>query len=393
MKILVFNAGSSSLKYQLLDSAKKFTCLSKGMVDRINLGQATFTNSGETVPVKAKNHTEAVALVLKHLEKIGLVDDPGDIDALGHRVVHGGEKYRNATIITPAVIKQIQKLCELAPLHNPPNLEAIRACQKIFKGIKQVAVFDTAFHQTLPEKAFLYALPLEYYKKIGIRRYGFHGTSHAYVGHQTLKLLNKKQSKIITCHMGNGSSVTAILNGKSIDTSMGFTPLEGIPMGTRSGDLDPAIVFKLMEKLKLSAQRIDQILNKESGLKGVSGLSSDMRDLHEKAGKNAHARLAISLLAYRAAKYIGGYAAAMNGLDAVTFTAGIGENAWYLRAEICEYLTHLGVELDEGKNRENEVEISTPKSRVKIYVIPTNEEKQIAMETEKLLFPHTTKNK
>lgn len=372
MKILVINAGSSSLKFQLFQSDKNFLYLYKGIVDRI--GQKN-----------SPNHTEAVKLALKTLLQKKVIRNLNEIQAIGHRVVHGGEKYQNATKLTAKVIAEIKKLCSLAPLHNPPNLAAIIACSKAVKNVPQVAVFDTAFHQTLPEKAYLYAIPLQFYKKYGIRRYGFHGTSHQYVSRETIKLLGKKNAKIVTCHLGNGASVCAVVNGKSIDTSMGFTPLEGLPMGTRCGDLDPAIVYKLQEILKLSTKEIDELLNKKSGLKGLSGLSSDIRDLWKNYKKNRMARLALSILAYRTAKYIGAYSTAMKGLDAITFTAGIGENAYYVRKEILSYLPHLGVKIDGGENRKNSVQIQAKNSRVKVFVIPTNEEKEIAMETAAVL--------
>jgi len=372
MKILVINAGSSSLKFQLFQSDKNFACLYKGIVDRI--GQKN-----------SINHTDAVKLALQTLLRKKVIKNLGEIQAIGHRVVHGGEKYRNAAKLTRQVVAEIKRLCALAPLHNPPNLAAIMACTKAVKNVPQVAVFDTAFHQTLPEVAYLYTIPLQLYKKYGIRRYGFHGTSHHYVARETIKLLGKKNSKIVTCHLGNGSSVCAVLNGKSIDTSMGFTPLEGLPMGTRCGDLDPAIVYKLQEILKLGTKEIDELLNKKSGLKGLSGISSDIRDLWKNYKKNRLARLALSILAYRTAKYIGAYSAAMKGLDAITFTAGIGENAWYLRKEICGYLPHFGVKIDAAKNRKNSTQIQAKKSRVKVFVIPTNEEKEIAMETALVL--------
>lgn len=373
MKILVINAGSSSLKLQLLDSTKQFTCLHRDIIERIG-----FKGS-------IKNHTQALKIAVQGLIQKRILTSLQEIDAVGHRVVHGGEKYKSPVNITPGVIRQIKKLCKLAPLHNPPNLESIIACRKLLKKTPQVAVFDTAFHHTLPEKAYLYALPYEYYKRYGVRRYGFHGTSHAYVTRETNKLLGKKKSKIITCHLGNGSSVTAVLNGKSIDTSMGFTPLEGLPMGTRSGDLDPAIVFKLMELLHLSTSQIDEILNKSSGLKGISGLSADIRDLRKNYKSNRRAKLALDILAYRTAKYIGAYTAALNGLDALTFTAGIGQNAYYLRQQICNHLQYLKLKLNPQKNKNNAREISAKTSKVKVYVIPTNEEKAIAMTTAAIL--------
>lgn len=386
MKILVINSGSSSLKFQLFESSGGFACLYKGMIDRIGLTGTKFVENGkECETIAAQNHESAVKFAFSILLKKKLIKNPSEIKAVGHRVVHGGEKYLSATRITPAVLKQIKKLCELAPLHNPPNLASIMACKKILPKTPQVAIFDTAFHQSIPEKAFLYALPYEYYKRFGIRRYGFHGTSHKYVSTETAKLLKSKKSKIIVCHFGNGSSITAVEDGRSIDTSMGFTPLEGLPMGTRCGDIDPAIVFELQEMLKISTDEIDNILNKKSGLKGLSGISSDMRDLWAVCKSNPRAKLAMSVLAYRAAKYIGAYAAALCGLDAITFTAGIGENAWYLRKEICDYLTHLGVQLDAGKNKKNSLLISSNKSKIKVFVVPTNEEKEIALETAQIL--------
>lgn len=413
MKILVLNAGSSSLRYELFKvSLKKagetsgqknvgpknssshspvngrhsLTSLYEGMIDRIGFSDSV------------KNYDEALKKALNELISKNFIKNLDEIKAVGHRVVHGGEKYRNPVKITPAVIKEIQKLSRLAPLHNPPNLKGIRAVLKQLKAIPQVAVFDTAFHQTLEPKAYLYALPQKFYKNFGIRRYGFHGTSHFYVSKSAQKMLDKSRiakrqntnnlgnGKIITCHLGNGISVTAIKDGRSVDTSMGFTPLEGLPMGTRCGDIDPAIVYKLMEKLKIGTKEIDKILNKESGLKGIFEESSDMRDIWAKAQKqNKKALFAISYLSYRLAKYIGAYAAAMDGVDAVVFTAGIGQYAWYVRKETCSYLSHLGVALDEKKNRENQIEISTPQSKTKVYVIPTDEEKEIAEQTVNLL--------
>lgn len=363
MNILVLNSGSSSLKFQLVKTERNFEVLEKGLIDRIGLEKGD-----------AKNHNEAVKKVLALLKN-------KKVDAIGHRVVHGGEKYKNSTLINLKVIKEIRKLCELAPLHNPPNLAGILACKKYLPKTPQVAVFDTAFHQTIPQKAYLYGLPYSYYSKLGIRRYGFHGTSHKYVTDRAIKLLGKKNARIVTCHLGNGSSITASLNGKSIDTSMGFTPLEGLIMGTRCGNLDPAIVFYLQEKLKIDTDRIDEILNKESGFKGLSGISSDMRKIYEKSLKgDKKALLMIDLLSYQIAKYIGAYASALSGLDALVFTAGIGEKAWYVRKKTCDYLGHLGVKIDQSKNRGNEIRIHSKKSKVEIFVIPTNEEIQIAKE-------------
>ncbi|MBU1992267.1 MAG: acetate kinase [Patescibacteria group bacterium] len=365
MNILVLNSGSSSLKYKLFRGSK---VLESGLIDRIGL------ENGD-----AKNHNEAVKKVLLHLEI-------GKINAIGHRVVHGGEKYKDPVKINAKVIKEIKNLCELAPLHNPPNLAGILACQKYLPKVSQVAVFDTAFHQTLPEKAFLYGLPYKYYSKLGIRRYGFHGTSHKYVTHEAIKMLKKKNAKVVTVHLGNGSSIAASKGGKSVDTSMGFTPLEGLIMGTRCGDLDPAIVFYLQEKLKIDTDKIDEILNKESGLKGLSGISSDMRKIYALSKKgNKRALLMIEILGYRIAKYVGAYTAVLNGLDAIVFTAGMGEKAFYVRKKACGYLKHLGLKLDNSKNRRNALKIHASGSKVKVFVIPTNEELQISREVREVV--------
>ncbi len=381
MKILVLNSGSSSLRYELFSYHKSgknhlaIKSLREGMIDRIGF------------PDSVKNYDQALKKTLKELTEKNFLKTIDEITAVGHRVVHGGEKYKDPIKITPAVIKQIKCLSKLAPLHNPPNLKGINAVTKLLKSVPQVAVFDTAFHQTLEPKAYLYALPLEYYKKFGIRRYGFHGTSHLYVSREVQKILKKKNTKIITCHIGNGVSATAVKNGKSIDTSMGFTPLEGLPMGTRCGDIDPAIVYKLMEKLKVDTTEIDNILNKRSGLKGFFKQSSDMRDIWAAAKQNdKQALFTIEYFSYKLAKYIGAYAAALNGLDAVAFTAGIGEHAWYIRKQTCQYLQFMGVKINHQKNLKDKTEISTPESKVKIFVIPTDEEKEIAYQTVGLLF-------
>jgi len=383
MKILVINAGSSSLKFQLLDSNKKFEALYKGIIDGIGRKSCFIDAKAKskklTYKKLIKNHEQAVKEALK------IIGDE-EINAIGHRVVHGGEKYHDATKITPQVKNEIKKLSELAPLHNPPNLEGIKACEKLLRGKPNIAIFDTAFHQTIPEKAFHYALPDKFYKKHKVRKYGFHGTSHKYVSDETYKLLKSRNKKIITCHLGNGSSLSAVKNGKCIETSMGFTPLEGVPMGTRSGTIDPAIVFYLMEKEKIDTDKIDYILNKESGILGVSGISSDVRDIWAKAKKkNKKALFTLDLLAYKIALTIGSYAAAMDGVDAITFTAGIGQNAWYLRRDICKYLKFLGVKLDAKKNRKNEKLISEKSSKVKIFVLKTNEGLQIAREVFKIV--------
>jgi acetate kinase len=372
MKILVLNAGSSSLKIQIFKANKNFKSIYKGLVERIGKS-------------RIRNHEQALKILLEDALKKKSIKNLSEIQAIGHRVVHGGEKYVKAVKITPAVVDKIKELINLAPLHNPPNLAGILACKKLLAKIPQVAVFDTSFHQTMEEKAYIYPLPYRYYEKDDIRKYGFHGTSHSYISKETIKLLKKKNSKIITCHLGNGSSITAVKDGKSIDTSMGYTPLEGLPMGTRCGDIDPAIVIWLSEKKKKTPAQIYKILNNESGLRGISQLSRDMRDLHKASSSNKKARLAISILAYRTAKYIAAYSAALQGLDAITFTAGLGENAYYLRQEICNYLAYLGIKLDPVKNRKNALKISSKGSKVRVFVIPTNEELEIANETYKTL--------
>lgn len=369
MKILTINAGSSSLKYELFN--QKLESLDEGYIERI--GQRG----------KTKNHLSAVQEALNSLIDRGIIQELKEIHAVGHRVVHGGEKYSKPTLITSTVEKTIKKLSSLAPLHNPPNLAAIKACKKILPKAQHVAIFDTAFHQTLPPKAFIYAIPYKLYHRDGIRRYGFHGTNHSYVSKEVIKRLKKKNSKIVTCHLGNGSSVTAVLNGESIDTSMGFTPLQGVPMGTRSGDIDPAIPLRLARKQ--TPQKVDELLNKKSGLLGLSELSSDMRDLLKTRTKRKKSQLAIDIFCYRVAQYIAAYSATLKGLDALAFTGGIGENSGYIRQQICRYLTHFGIALDTSKNRANKTVISSSKSRVKVYAIPANEEKEIATQTLKFI--------
>ncbi len=389
MNILVINSGSSSLKFRLFENkGQDFKVLCKGIVDGIGLKTCEFRMENGKIKIAehvlCKGHKEALNMALNAMLKHQFIPSLDAIKAIGHRVVHGGEHYRKAVKITPHVIRVIRELSELAPLHNPPNLKGILACKKFLPKVPQIAVFDTAFHETLPPKAYLYALPYDLYKRHGIRRYGFHGTSHQYVTEKARALGAYK--KIVSCHMGNGSSIAAVLNGKSVDTSMGLTPLEGIPMGTRSGDIDSAIIFHLLKQHRLSADKIEKMLIHESGLKGLSGMSSDVRDLWAAVKKrNKRAILTFEILCYRIAKYIAGYAAAMNGLDAVVFTAGIGENAYYLRTQVCSYLRHLGVRLNEQKNRKNALIISTSNSKVAVLVIPTNEEEQIAKETHNVL--------
>lgn len=390
MKILVINCGSSSLKFSLINSQKSFQEEANGHIDGIALPSCIFifkkNNKEITTHIRVNDHQEAIKLALETLRKTKVIKDLKEIGAIGHRVVHGGEKYTAPTLINQQVIKTIKSLCKLAPLHNPANLTGILACQKILPKISQVAIFDTAFHQTMPEKAYLYGLPYNLYKNHGIRRYGFHGTSHKYVINEAKKLLKNKNPKIISCHLGNGSSITASLNGKSVDTSMGLTPLEGIIMGTRSGTIDPAIIFHLEQTLHLSSTEIYRILNNKSGLLGISQISSDMRDIYAACKKkNRFAILAIEILSYQIAKYLGSYASILGGIHGIIFTGGLGEKAFYVREKACNYLKFLGLTLDPQKNKNCEKIISTPKSKVKVFVIKTNEEKQIAMETNQVL--------
>lgn len=395
MKVLVINCGSSSLKYQLIDTVTK-SATAVGICERIGIdGRIKHTPVGGEKVMKDSpmpNHENAIKLVLEALtdDKHGVIDSLDEIGAIGHRVVHGGEKFASSTIITDEVVEAIKECNDLAPLHNPANLIGISACKKIMPDVPMVAVFDTAFHQTMPAKAFLYGLPYEYYEKDKVRRYGFHGTSHDFVSKRTYDLLglDKENSKVIVCHLGNGASISAVLNGVSVDTSMGMTPLEGLIMGTRSGDIDPAIVAHIMKKENKTIDEVQNILNKESGVYGLSGLSSDFRDLEE-ASDQGHKRATIArdVFCYRVAKYIGSYVAAMNGIDAIAFTAGVGENDWYVRKETCSYLGYLGITIDEEKNheRQKEIIISTEDSKVKVCMIPTNEELAIARETVALI--------
>jgi acetate kinase len=384
MKILVINCGSSSLKFEFFKTGKELTSLAEGLIDRIGESDCKFTfkSSDKNLGIKNKvrNHTEAVKLTFDVLKKTQVLTSNKEIDLIAHRVVHGGEKYSKPTVIDAQVIKEIKKLSGLAPLHNPINLEGILACKKILPRTKQIAVFDTAFNQTMEEKAFMYAIPQEFYKKQGIRRYGFHGTNHQYVTDTATKLLgNKPNLKIISCHLGNGSSITASIGGKVVDTSMGFTPLEGIPMGSRSGSIDPAIILKIQEIKKLTPKRTDEFLNKECGLRGLSGISSDMREIYDASlKKDKNAILTIDLLSYQIAKYIGAYSASLNGLDALIFTGGMGEKAFYIREKACSYLNHLGLILEKFKNQKNEQMISDRKSKIKVFVIKADEEYQIA---------------
>lgn len=396
MKVLVINCGSSSLKYQLIESDSKLV-LASGICERIGLevGDLKHTPAGGdkiVINTKMENHEVAVSMVLNALtdKEHGVISDLSEIQAVGHRVVHGGEKFASSTIINDEVVNAIEECNDLAPLHNPANLIGIRACQSLIKGVPMVAVFDTAFHQTIPEKAYLYALPFEYYDKYKIRKYGFHGTSHSFVSEHMAEFcgLDLNNSKIIVCHLGNGASITAVVNGVSVDTSMGFTPLSGLVMGTRSGDIDPSIIEFIAKKENKSLDEIMHLLNKESGIQGMSQVSSDFRDINTAMDEgNEKARIAFEIFVYRVVKYIGGFIAGMNGVDAIAFTAGVGENDPKVRHDVCEYLTFLGISIDEeaNKTRGKEVMISTPDSKVKVAVIPTNEELAIARETVALL--------
>jgi acetate kinase len=377
MNVLVINSGSSSVKFQLLDT-KKEVVLFKGHVDGIGLSSCVVKLNGETKKKRMNDHTEALEFILSNIPV-------SSIDAVGHRVVHGGEYYTSPVRISAQVIQRIKALEKLAPLHNPANLAGILACKKVLPKLPQVAVFDTAFHQTIPPEAFMYGIPYEYYKKYGIRKYGFHGTSHKYIMEQTCKLLGKKKINMVSCHIGNGSSITAIKNNQSIDTSMGFTPLPGVLMGTRSGDIDPEIIGFLEENEHLTTAEVKSILNKKSGLLGLTG-SSDMRIIHERATKgDTQAKLAIDILAYDVAQYVAAYAGIIGKLDAIVFTAGLGENAYYLREKIISYFNCRKVSLDKKKNKANATIISTPSSVATVLVVPTNEELMIAKETAHLL--------
>ena len=395
MNVLVSNCGSSSLKFQLINSESE-AVLAKGLCERIGIdGRLTYQPAGGEKNVSEKampTHTEAIQFVIDALTDAdtGVVKSLDEIGAVGHRVVHGGEKFAKSVVVTPEVKAAIAECNDLAPLHNPANLIGIEACESLMPGTPQVVVFDTAFHQTMPEKAYMYGIPYEYYEKYKVRRYGFHGTSHSFVSKRVAEIVGKpyNATKTIVCHLGNGASVSAVLNGESVDTSMGLTPLEGLVMGTRSGDIDPAIMEFIAKKENLDIAGIMNVLNKKSGVEGVSGVSSDFRDLEAaaKAG-NKRAELAIDVFAYRVAKYVGAYTAAMNGVDNIVFTAGIGENCALVRTKVCSYLGYLGITIDEEANgkRGEEIVISTPDSKVKVLVVPTNEELAIARETVALV--------
>ena len=395
MNVLVINCGSSSLKYQLIDSESE-AVLAKGLCERIGIdGRLVYQKAGcdkEITEAAMPTHKEAIQMVLDALvnDKTGAIKSLSEVNAVGHRIVHGGEKFASSVVITDEVLEAVAQCNDLAPLHNPANLIGINACKELMPGVPMVAVFDTAFHQTMPEKAYLYGLPYEYYENYKVRRYGFHGTSHSFVSKETARFLGMdlKNSKIIVCHLGNGASISAVKDGKCVDTSMGLTPLEGLVMGTRSGDIDPAIMEYIAKKEDLDIAGVMNVLNKKSGLEGISGLSSDFRDLTAGAKEgNKRAIAAIEVFCYRVAKYVGSYVAAMNGVDAIAFTAGIGENVGLVREKVCSYLGYLGITLDAEANAKSgdDCVISAADSKVKVAVIPTNEELAICRETVALV--------
>ncbi len=396
MKVLVINAGSSSLKYQLIDMTNEIV-LAKGLCDRIGIDnsfikQSRGSEEAVVINKELKNHKDAIEAVISALidDEIGVIKNMSEISAVGHRIVHGGEKFNSSVVIDENVMAAVRECIDIAPLHNPPNIIGIEACQQIMPNIPMVAVFDTTFHSSMPDYAYLYALPYELYEKYGIRKYGFHGTSHKYVAERASAMLDKPLSelKIITCHLGNGSSICAVNKGKSVDTSMGFTPLQGLAMGTRSGTIDPEVVTFLMEKENLDVKGVSNLLNKKSGVLGISGVSSDFRDLHAAADTgNSRAELAIQIFCYGVKKFIGEYIAVMNGVDAIVFTAGVGENNSVVRNMIVSDMDFLGIKIDAEKNklRGQEVDISTAGATVRTLVIPTNEELAIAKETVRLV--------
>ncbi|GAE25844.1 acetate kinase [Halalkalibacter wakoensis JCM 9140] len=391
-KIIAINAGSSSLKFQLLNMPEE-TIVTKGLVERIGLGDGVFTIevNGEknTETLDIPDHAFAVKTLLEKLTNLGIIESLDEIDGIGHRVVHGGEKFNDSVLITDEVLSGIEEVSELAPLHNPANIVGIKAFKEVLPNVPAVAVFDTAFHQSMPESSFLYSLPYEYYEKFGIRKYGFHGTSHKYVSERAAELLGRpiEQLRLLSCHLGNGASIAAIEGGKSIDTSMGFTPLAGVTMGTRSGNIDPALIPYIMDKTGQDANGVLDTLNKRSGLLGVSGFSSDLRDIEGEAKKgNERAQLALEVFTSRIHKYIGSYAARMSGVDAIIFTAGIGENSDVIRERVLKGLEFMGVYWDPALNkvRGKEAFINYPHSPVKVIIIPTNEEVMIARDTVRL---------
>ena len=393
MKILVLNCGSSSLKYQLINMENK-EVIASGKYERIGEKEAFITHKAlgkkVTIEHEAYNHTEAIDFTLKQLinPEYKVIDSLDEINAIGHRLVHGGEKISESTIIDDKVVEIVKECSDLAPLHNPAGIMGIEACKKVMPGKPMVGVFDTAFHQTMPKEKYVYPIAYEYYEKYGIRKYGFHGTSHMYVSQRLAEIENNKNLKVVTCHLGQGSSICAVKEGKSIDTSMGLTPLGGIPMVTRSGDLDPSVVTFLMKKENLNAQQVEDVLNKKCGVQGISGLAPDFREIEAASyGDNERAKIAIKSFTYSIASYIAKYAVAMGGLDAIVFTGGVGENQINIRKSICEQLEFLGVDIDvEANNMRGEEKLITkPNSKVKAYVIPTDEELMIAKETERLV--------
>ena len=395
MKILVLNTGSSSLKYQLIDMENEHV-LASGKYERIGEDEAFITHkvNGEKIKLDhpAKNHEEAIDFALKQLinPEYKVIDSLDEISAIGHRLVHGGEKINQSTVINNEVVKVLEEYTDLAPLHNPPGIIGIKACQKVMPGKPMVGVFDTAFHQTMKKEQYIYPVPYEYYEKYGVRKYGFHGTSHMFVSKRLSEIVGKdiKDLKIVTCHIGQGASICAVKGGRSIDTSMGLTPLAGIPMVTRSGDLDPSVVTYLMKKENLTAEQIEEILNKKSGLQGISGLAPDFREIEtESHNNNERAKMAIEKFNYEIASFIAKYAMAMDGIDYIVFTGGIGENQSNIRKGICEKLGFMGVKIDDDLNqvRGDEKEISSQNSEIKVYVVPTDEELMIAKETQRLI--------
>ncbi|MBO6213986.1 MAG: acetate kinase [Lachnospiraceae bacterium] len=395
MKVLVINCGSSSLKYQVIDSDTE-QVMAKGLCERIGIdGRLTYQPAGkekEITDAPMPTHTEAVQMVLDALVNpaTGGLGSLSESDAVGHRVVHGGERFSESCIITDEVIAGVEACNDLAPLHNPANIIGINACRKLMPNVPMVGVFDTAFHQTMPKEAYMYGLPYEYYDKYKVRKYGFHGTSHSFVSKRVAEVAGRDlaNTKTIVCHLGNGASICAVKNGKSVDTSMGLSPLEGLIMGTRSGDVDPSVLEFVANKENLSISEVLNVLNKKSGVEGISGVSSDFRDLEAAAMEgNERAELALDMFSYRVAKYVGSYVAAMNGVDLIAFTAGIGENTEIVRRKVCDYLGYLGITLDAEANKVKGEEklISTPDSKVAVYVIPTNEELAIARETVALV--------
>ena len=397
MKVLVINAGSSSLKYQLIDM-DNITVLAKGLCERIGIDGSNLQHKNiakgitEKIEDKMESHADAIRMVLSALtnEEYGVISSMDEIDAVGHRVVHGSEFFADSCVIDGKVMEALKMCIPVAPLHNPPNITGIEACEKIMPGVPQIAVFDTAFHQTMPAKAYMYALPYKYYEKHKIRKFGFHGTSHKYVSVEAAKMLGKpiEELKLITCHLGNGSSVSAVKNGKCVDTSMGFTPLDGVVMGTRTGSMDPAVVTFLMDNENMTAKEVNNVMNKESGVFGISGISSDFRDLSAAADEgNERASLALDMFAYSVTKLIGSYAAAMGGVDAVIFTAGIGENDSAIREQIVADLGFMGIKINPelNKTRGQAIDVTAADATVKTLVIPTNEELMIALDTKRLV--------